>query len=188
MKQLTIIGALMLAACAGANGSRVVAAASPLAPDANASERLVAALTDAQEAMATGDPLALGAALAAIEGLGGRPAGEEEQRLLDGWKAVAPAQSPTRGRLRGPAFRSGTIAPGASMTIEQAFLAGQKAEVAVEATGAEIALSIADESETLCSRSGARASCTWVPIFTRRHAIRIVNRGGQPARYHLAMN
>ena len=188
MHRWTIFAALMLAACATAPGAPPAASMEPLAADASAPERLVAALSEAERAMASHDVDALGSALAAIERLGGRPAGEEEREAFDRWKLAAPDHVPTRGRLRGPAFRSGTIAPGASMTIEQAFLAGQKAEVALEAKGAEIGLSVAADDEMLCDRSGPRAACRWVPVFTRRHAIRLVNRGDRPARYHLAMN
>jgi hypothetical protein len=143
-------------------------AASERAPDAEAREPLLARL----------DALAVTAA----------PDASDDP--LAGWRTASAAEggTPWRGRALGPAYRHERVAPGASVVIEQVFLAGERAEIAAEvsATGA-IALKISDpRAEPVCSKDVApRAQCNWLPTFTERYAIEIANRGRSEASVYL---
>lgn len=104
---------------------------------------------------------------------------------------VRPAP-PWRGRALGPAYRSGVLGAGETLVTEQVFLAGRKAQVAlVPQPSRSLAIRIvAPDEKSLCEREAAapRETCDWLPLFTARVRIHVVNRGRQPARYFLVSN
>ncbi|UZK67485.1 hypothetical protein [Sphingomonas sp. M1-B02] len=148
-------------------------------------------------AEAAGDGRAMLDAARTLEALGARPDSEGAD-LAKHWRALAQAQGvrdkapPFRGRALGPAYRQGVLAPGASLATEQVFLAGQKAVVALVPEPAR-ALNIRIQSrdrKNICERAAAapRVSCAWLPLFTSRVEIRVVNQGPSSARYYLVSN
>ena len=94
-----------------------------------------------------------------------------------------------RGRPLGPGFRSGSLPPGESEQLEQVFLSGKRASVALSApSGARLKLEVADRSqEAVCGKEGNPTHCQWVPLFTDRYRIRIVNPGRTEVRYFLVV-
>lgn len=100
--------------------------------------------------------------------------------------------SPWRGRALGPAYRSGVLGAGETLVTEQVFLAGRKAQVAlVPQPARSLAIRIvAPDDKSLCDREAAapRETCNWLPLFTARVRIHVVNRSRQPARYFLVSN
>ena len=136
-------------------------------------------------------------AAVALQALGARPATGEVD-LVTHWLAEArrrgakvQASAPYRGRALGPAYRRGVLGAGETLVTEQVFLAGQTAQVALvpEAARSLAIRIIAPDHKNLCERVAApRAACDWLPMFTSRVRIDIVNRGNQSARYFLVSN
>lgn len=130
-------------------------------------------------------------AVATLDRIGVRadPADVDGQAALAEWRTRAGnAQPPMRGRVLGPAFRRGWLDAGARLQLEQLFLAGQAANVAVAAApgeGMRLAISGPDAGGT-CAGEGR--SCRWTPIFTQRYTITVHNRGTMRARYYLVMD
>jgi hypothetical protein len=146
-------------------------------------------------AEAAGDGRGMLAAARSLEALGAAPrAGEADlaahwrkQALARGIRDKAP---PVRGRALGPGYSRGVLAPGAALATEQVFLAGQKAEIAlVPQPGRSLTIRVAGD-KPICERVSARSrvKCDWIPTFTRRVQIRVVNDGRAPALYYLVSN
>lgn len=181
---------VMLAGCQTAGEMPVALTSAEPAADAQPAEQIAYALARASQADAAGDTRTLADMLARIDALGARPASAAEEQLLDGWQQRAdPGAPPLRGRLHGPGFQTGWIAPGSAVDIEQTFLSGQRASIALEATsGPPLALAVEDgNAHEICAQASRRSTCRWVPVFTQRHRIRLANPGPGRAHYHLVM-
>lgn len=181
---LPLLGACALGACAAHAGADSVASAS----SGSSAERLAVVLVEADEAFAARDTRLLTAALQRFDALGGRPAeqGGDELRL---WRAALPQTAPMRGRTLGPGYRSGRLSAGQSEQIEQVFLSGQRASVAVSAPGGvQLSLQVQDRRDAaVCGKEGNPSHCQWVPTFTDRYRIRIANPGRTDVRYYLVV-
>ena len=152
-------------------------------------ERLLIALHAAESAERAGAEADLLAALEAIEALGARPGTDADLADLERWRAaVAEKRIPMRGRTLGPAYRSGRLAPGQVMAMEQTFLGGEAARGAISSRGEQaLGMRVFDgSSKSVCSQVASSASCRWLPLFTQRHRIELENPGRAPVEYHLA--
>lgn len=144
-----------------------------------------------------GDGAAMLEAASVLGGYGARPSDADAAAQ---WRAearrrgasVPPPAPPWRGRALGPAYRSGVLGAGETLVTEQVFLAGRKAQVAlVPQPSRSLAIRIvAPDEKSLCEREAAapRETCNWLPLFTARVRIHVVNRSRQPARYFLVSN
>ena len=96
-----------------------------------------------------------------------------------------------RGRTLGPAYRRAQLAAGERLVIEQIFTAGERAEMAAQTRGGQsVALAVANnKAEKVCeAQLTPHARCHWVPIFTERFQITLVNRGTTPASVYLVFD
>lgn len=182
--------ALALAGCASTTdccSQPESASGLPAAPASDA-ERLAAALVDADLAFARNDKEQLGDALRRIDALGGEPFDEASPELAQ-WRSAASQAPPMRGRPLGPGYRSGQVSAGGSEQIEQVFLSGKKASVALSFPGrGELTLQVQDGRDTaVCGKEGNPSHCQWVPVFTDRYRIRIANPGRTAVRYFLVV-
>lgn len=179
-----------LGACASAPPEARVAGGDLATPSTQTrSERLLVALNSADSAERTGDEAELLAAVEAIEALGARPGTDADLADLERWRAAVEEQRiPMRGRTLGPAYRSGRLAPGEVMTMEQTFLGGESARVAISSRGEQaLGMRVFDgSSKSVCSQVASSASCRWLPLFTQRHRIELENPGRAPVEYYLA--
>lgn len=188
------VALILFLACAVAAGCAPVSVGAPVVQALPAGqapqERLAAALVAAEAASAMDDPQALARALADIDALGGRPDDPADEVRLAAWQAQSGVAIPMRGRTLGRGYRSGTITPGSNMVIAQTFLSGQKASIALSATGGkELGLSVLDgRDQPVCREQSPRASCSWVPLFTQRHTIHLRNPGPREVRYYLVID
>jgi hypothetical protein len=148
-------------------------------------------------AEARNDAPALMRAATRLQALGAHPVDGQADLAAD-WKARAlalgakPSDDPVwRGRLLGPAYRQGTLAPNGRFETRQSFIAGQKADVSVEAGNVALELSVSDEDgKAVCQVTNATRSlgCRWVPPFTGPNTIAITNTQAVTARYVLVTN
>jgi hypothetical protein len=182
---------LALGGCAATQEAAApVAGRERLAPGASDAEQVALALADAERAQANGERSRLARALARLEALGARPLDEPAaDPAAERRRAGSGAVPPMRGRPLGPGYRSGRLAPGASEHIEQVFLSGERASIALSAlseTG--LKLQVHDRrAAQVCGRAGTPSHCRWVPTFTERYRIKVENPGSRPARYFLVI-
>lgn len=107
-------------------------------------------------------------------------------------KPAAPVERPFRGRLLGPGYQRGWIDGGAELRLEQQFLAGHRASIAVVAApAAPLALTVAESGAGTGAGSVCRAAtdgCRWLPLYTQRYAITLRNAGATRVRYYLVLD
>lgn len=179
------VGALALAACASGAPSAESAADAALDP----AEHVALALAEADSAAEAGEPDRLARAVRIVEGFAARPL-EGSDDPLPGWREQAgDLGPPMRGSPLGPGYRRGRLEAGEAARIQQLFLSGERAKIVLSApNGAALALRVLDAREAeICGRKGTPNHCQWVPVFTQRYSIEIVNRSSAPARYYLVV-
>jgi hypothetical protein len=180
--------ALALAACTSAADCCSQPASTPSVTAGSVAERLAVALIEADLAFARGDKDRLTDALRQIDALGGRPFDETSPELLQ-WRQAVSQAPPMRGRTLGPGYRSGQVSAGSSEQIEQVFLSGKRASVALSFPGGgRLSLHVQNgRDEAVCGKEGNPSHCQWVPIFTDRYRIKIANPGRSAVRYFLVV-
>lgn len=184
--------ALFASASAGCATAQSPPAQGAAATDqaATSAGQLASTLAAAETANAEGDARKLARLLARIDALGAQPLDDASSQLVGAWRNTAPGtRAPMRGPALGPGFRSGMLAPGKRAALEQTFLSGRKATIAVAASGGEgVALDVTGRADkTVCSKRGTRTECRWIPTFTERHRIIVSNPNGKPVRYYLVI-
>lgn len=116
---------------------------------------------------------------------------QPEEDTLAHWRAEAAdadGAPPFRGRALGPAYRRATIQPGETIRIEQIFYAGQRAEIAGQSLGGEpVHMDIRNQrTRAVCTAQLTPAgTCRWLPLFTERFQIELVNRSRKPASVYI---
>ncbi|MFC3100060.1 hypothetical protein [Altererythrobacter lauratis] len=201
MKRLAMISlGAMVAGCAAAGGAPLAAQSVP----AHAVSALPAVYPQS-----TGNPLLDAAALLAAADSVTQPEQRAplierldamNVRLADGapddplgeWRSQhqADESNPWRGRTLGPAYRRASLAAGQRVRIEQIFYAGQRAQIAAQASGGgQVAIAIANpRAEAVCQKQlSPNASCDWLPIYTERFSIELENRGRDNASVYIVI-
>ncbi|MCP5396456.1 MAG: hypothetical protein H6918_06955 [Sphingomonadaceae bacterium] len=130
-------------------------------------------------------------AVLVLQRLGLKPA-EGEADVLTRWSAALPEdrRPPLRGRLLGPAYRSGVLEPGATLSTNQLFEGGKKASVSLSGKSkAALAVQIHDQRErNVCAPDpGNPRNCRWTPPYSGRYSIKVSNPGEKPVRYFLVI-
>lgn len=165
----------------------------PLAPPADQLAEAAAALAAAEQ---SATPAQRAPLLRRIDALGLAPAEDDAAAaaLLASWRAEAPAEpggAVYRGRALGPAWRRASIKPGQSIEIEQIFYAGEQAEIAAQSTdGQPVELEIRTQRDgttppVCATKLEPAGKCRWLPLFTARFRMKLVNRGGKPASVYI---
>ncbi|MDM7928714.1 hypothetical protein [Blastomonas fulva] len=178
-----------LASCAPGASSTKLAGPPAAAPQSGAA-RLADALASADAAVQAGNDSALARPLAMIRGMGARPLDDATAATTAQWEARLPDQTPPlRGRALGPGYRHGMLGAGGDVRIEQTFLSGQKASIALSSPDAvELRLQVVDgTSQSVCQHTASRPICEWVPVFTQRHLIHVINPAKRKARFYLVV-
>lgn len=198
MTKLAAISLLALAACTASLAPEVAANQAAL-PPADTHDRVVEALLKGSEAQAARDAKSLDRSQRLLVSAGARPE-EGTPDLAAAWQADAeriagkpfPEPPPVRGRVLGSAYRTATLAAGATLTLEQIFMAGQKAKVSlVPGAKSQLGFAISEGSaDPVCAKdvAGAPASCSWLPIWTTRYKIAISNKSKRPAPVYVVVN
>lgn len=152
---------------------------------------LADALARADLAASQGKDSELARPLALIASLAAHPLDAAGEAELAAWQRRSPDQTPPlRGRTLGPGYRHGVLDAGGDLRIEQTFLSGQKASIALSSpTGARLRLEVIDGgAQAVCQHVAERPSCEWVPLYTQRHVIHLINPGKQKARFYLVID
>jgi len=161
-------------------------------------------------ALASADPLVSAAALlvaaeaaedarkrapliARLDGLGVHSLPDMDEDRLADWRReyTPPAGEVYRGRALGPGYRRAQLAAGEQLVIDQVFYAGERAEMAAQTRGGQpVVLAVANSrTGKVCEAQLApHARCRWLPIFTERFQITLVNHGATPASIYLVFD
>lgn len=182
--------ALALAGCGGPEAAPQVAAPGP-APGLAQAEQVAEALLLADRAEQRGDAAALARAALLLDRLGPEAQTDSDAETLRRWHASLPAGTPLlRGRALGPGYRSAMLMPGAATQLHQTFLGGRRAQVVVRvAQGSAPQLLVRDQSEReVCRADRNPVNCRWMPLYTQRHSIEIVNAGREMSRIYIVFD
>lgn len=187
---LFAIGAACLSGSCSLSGERLAVTGAPSDLAAPEAVQIAQALAEAENADRRGDVETLTRSVVMIRNLDAQPLDEAGKAQLAFWEAKLPeGLPPLRGRTLGAGYRSGVLAAGVDTKIEQTFLSGQKAAIAVSAVdGSKIGLHITNgEAQSVCNELAARPSCKWIPIFTQRHVIILSNPGRKKVKFYLVI-
>lgn len=188
--------ALALAGCAAA-GARPAPAppevsAAAVLPDAPArAERVAEALVAAERAERAADATALAQAAQRLERMAPAPQTDADDAAMRRWLAsLPPGTAPLRGRALGPAYRSVALEPGKATQLAQTFLGGRAARIVVKVMqGQAPHLMVRDQSaREVCRADRDPVTCRWMPLYTQRHQIEIVNDGREMSRFYIVFD
>jgi len=186
--------AMALLGCAACAGGIAASASDARSSSASSDPtvRIARALSAAGEASMQEDKPRLASALALLDRAGARPAGDwQGPDPVPGWREkLGKTAQRLRGSPLGPGYRCGQLDAGGSDRFDQVFLSGRRAKVALSAPGnAPLALRVLDaERKPVCAGDNTRQACNWVPIFTQRYTIEVVNPGKRNADYFLVVD
>jgi len=178
---------LALAGCASAPQEAALAPAEFMgADDVETAARLLAIASDASGSQS----LRRQQAVRALDGLGVKLA--EGDDPLGTWRSQMPTSdaAPLRGRMLGPAYRSGTLKPGESLQTSQLFDGGKQARVTFSAAKqTPLAVKVIDSTEREVCRTDPSnpCSCRWTPPFSGRYRIEAANTGQETVRYFMVI-
>jgi len=112
--------------------------------------------------------------------------------MLATWSRAAGVEgTPYRGRLLGPAYVRGELAPGGVWRSAQTFKSGQPSTLAVSHQGSgPVRIKVSDQSSRLvCNPQPSREpACRFTPMYTQRFDIELVNEGAGRAVYFLVFD
>lgn len=168
-----------------------VAAPAPAEAVSGRAERVAEALLMAVQAERTQDKAALAQAALRLEQLGPNPQTEQDGAAMQRWLSSLPGDAkPMRGRALGPAYRSGALNPGAITQLNQTFLGGRAAQIVLRVSrGPAPRLVVRDQSDRqVCKASDDPIKCRWVPLYTQRHSIEIVNAGPEMSEFYIVFD
>ena len=185
----------MLAAGCAAPGTgdaaRTSAAPVPTSAHTGRAERLADALLMADRAERARDATALALAAQRLDQLGPKPQTAQDEAAMRRWMARLPTDTgPMRGRALGPAYRSAALNPGATTQLHQTFLGGRSAQIVLKVSrGPAPQLVVRDQSDRqVCKTSDDPITCLWVPLYTQRHSIEIVNTGPAMSEFYIVFD
>lgn len=184
-----IIGALALALAACANQPREPSLTSAEFIGADEVETAALLLAIAEDASGPASPRRE-QAVRVLDQLGVKH--DEGDDPLATWREELPPSTtaPLRGRMLGPAYRSGTLRPGEAIETDQLFEGGRPAKVTFSAAmQAPLTVRIADGTRREVCRTDPSnpCSCRWTPPFSGRYSIRAENKGEKAVRYFMVI-
>ena len=115
-----------------------------------------------------------------------------DAKLLADISQIEKASQTTRGRVGGPGEKFSSVYGNSTDTYAISFIEGQLAEILVMGDGdTDLDLHIYDSNGHLIANDSDytdRCYVSWVPLWTGRYTVKIVNRGPILNNYHLMTN
>lgn len=189
---------LLAAACTGTDELALSPASSPGAAQEGTRglasgqvESVAEALLIAAQAERAQDGAALARAALQLERLGATPQTDGDVAAMKRWRASLPADAaPMRGRALGPAYRSAALDPGGTTQLNQTFLGGRSAQIVLRVSRGPVPrLVVRDQSgRQVCAVGDDPVKCRWVPLYTQRHRIEIVNSGPELSEFFIVFD
>lgn len=154
-------------------------------------ERTAWLLADGDRAAAERRYDDLAAIVRSLDMLGARPLGDGEDDPVAHWRTLAGGDlAPLRGRVLGPGYSRGQIAPADSVSLAQSFMSGQRARVALTSDIEQpVQMTVRrGDASVVCDDRSRPIACSWLPLATERYTIEIANHGKRRVRYYLSTN
>lgn len=155
-------------------------------------QRTAMALAQAEAAYEAGEKDRLADLVAALSASGVKPMDKSEPNRIAMWQSAAGSTTPPfRGRLLGPAYVRGQLAPGETWRSAQTFKSGEASTLSVSHKGrGPIRMNVRDAKErAVCKPGGMKAPpCQFTPMFTQRYNIELTNEGAEDAVYFLVFD
>jgi|GEM_PF-1444184 len=154
--------------------------------------RLAQNLADAEIAHEAGESAKLAQLVNALKMSGLTPHDQNSADHVSQWSLASGGEAvPFRGRLLGPAYVRGELAPGEVWKSAQTFKSGEPSTLAVSHKGSgPVSLSVSDQSaRRVCAEPGQKApACRFTPLYTQRYSIELTNKGPGRAVYFLVFD
>ncbi|MEM7689878.1 MAG: hypothetical protein AAF291_12725 [Pseudomonadota bacterium] len=154
--------------------------------------RIAVKLARAEAAFEAGDTELLSKLVASLNANGVKPATDTQPDRLAVWQSAAGSSAPPfRGRLLGPAYVRGELAPGETWRSAQTFKSGEASTLSVSHKGAgPVHMTVSDaKARAVCNPGPATTPpCRFTPMFTQRYNIELTNEGAQRAVYYLVFD
>lgn len=161
-------------------------------PSTSRASRLAETLAGAETAHGEGRSDQLIQLVSTLQASGLSPHEEQADDMIDKWSQAAGMHStPFRGRLLGPAYVRGELAPGERWKSAQTFKSGEPSTLAVSHRGAgPVRIKVSDQrARTVCRPESMRSpECRFTPMYTQRYDIELVNEGTGRAVYFLVFD
>ena len=154
--------------------------------------RLAIDLADAEAAYDRQENTRLSKLVNGLYASGLAPKGSDQTDVIGIWATASGDETqPYRGRLLGPAYVRGELAPGERWTSAQTFKSGEPSTLAVSHKGeGPVSISVSDQrARSVCKTPNSRPpSCRFTPLYTQRYSIELVNEGTSHAVYFLVFD
>jgi len=211
----TLITACILSACSPAASSEPNEPRQNITPETQTISQSHAAIFEIIEAgnkaKQEKDADGLSDAAHLLTLLGAQPFNADMPDLAQDWRDTAITLRNTgqdskknftvRGRVKGPAYREKILAPGSEEVLQEIYYASERAELTLKVLSSgntvsdgALTLRVAEQTgntpENVCTLNAkqAAASCQWLPLWTAKYNITIVNHGDSPVSYLLVTN
>lgn len=191
---------VVIACSPAGDGVQSVSAQTPLIADEtqraqeplSRATRLAEALAGAETAHGEGRTDRLMQLVSTLKASGLSPHDQQTDDIVDKWsQAVGMDPTPFRGRLLGPAYVRGELAPGETWKSAQTFKSGEPSTLAVSHRGAgPVRITVSDQRARTVCRPGSKPSpeCRFTPMYTQRYDIELFNEGTGRAVYFLVFD
>lgn len=149
-------------------------------------------LARGEAAYQVGDKDALANIVTALAASRIKPLDANQTDTLAMWQTASGVQPPPyRGRLLGPAYVRGELAPGQVWRSAQTFKSGEASTLSVSHKGlgpVRMKVSDAKAREVCTQRPTTSPACRFTPMFTQRYEIELTNEGDENAVYFLVFD
>ncbi len=200
---ITVLGlGLGLPSCAPANSAPQNQAPAQTLPATHAA--ILEIIQTGDKANTNKDAQALSRAATLLTQIGAKPMDGNTPDLAKKWEGIAqsleptPKEPPFRGRTKGPAYHQKILAGGAQEILEEVYYASEKAELTLKIlSGGKLDLVVREQSaeitepiDAVCTLNAKAntTSCQWLPLWTAKYNITIVNHSQEPVPYLLVTN
>ncbi|MEL7318454.1 MAG: hypothetical protein AAFN04_07415 [Pseudomonadota bacterium] len=149
-------------------------------------------LAKGEQAYEVGDQDTLADIVTALSASRIRPLDASQTDTLAMWQGASGAQLPPfRGRLLGPAYVRGELAPGEVWRSAQTFKSGEASTLSVSHKGlGPVRMTVSDaKARKVCAERRMKSpACRFTPMFTQRYEIELTNEGDENAVYFLVFD
>ena len=184
--------AALASACVSAGTDAPSTKATVASEPASRAEAIATRLAEGEQAYEVSDYDALANIVSALAAKRIRPLNASQTDTLAMWQAASGLQPPPfRGRLLGPAYVRGMLAPGEVWRSAQTFKSGEASTLSVSHKGlGPVRMKVRDaKAREVCSRRPTKSpACQFTPMFTQRYEIELTNEGDENAVYFLVFD
>jgi len=184
--------AAFVSACVSTGAIAPATSAAEASEPATRAATIAKRLAQGEAAYEAGDQDTLGDIVAALAASRLKPLDASQTDTLAMWQTASGVQpTPFRGRLLGPAYVRGELAPGEVWRSAQTFKSGEASTLSVSHKGlGPVRMTVSDaKARKVCAERRMKSpACRFTPMFTQRYEIELTNEGDENAVYFLVFD